>query len=245
MIKLFAKSKAFSLSLLLIIVISCGLNHPGAPIAVKASTTKPNTNGGRLVIDLVNIEAKVQNKFVSLEELISEAPSPEFQENPLPQLLNGTSLRINASYSTAIGDSIRLAIHEFAVDIYTVISGENDILNRTIVLSLYYDPENTKYNIIDFVLQPNSSKSEVVTVPALELVTYGIYKFVFRVKYHIYQGDEREQIAYYYRNVTFELVRSYPTPPYILVYLFFGFLIIFIALILFGKYGDRRYKQIS
>ena len=126
-----------------------------SPVTVKASPTKPSSNGGLLIIDEVNIEAKVRNNFVPLEELISEAVSPEFQDNPLPQLLNNTQLRINASYSTVVGRSESLVIHQFTVDIYSVISGEKHKLNLTEPLSKYYDLNDPNLDIVEFILGPN------------------------------------------------------------------------------------------
>ncbi|MFX0122087.1 MAG: hypothetical protein ACFFAE_00485 [Candidatus Hodarchaeota archaeon] len=242
MTKLFVKLKAISLIILLFVVISSGVNRSVSPITVKASPTEPSSNGESLVIDEVNIEAEVNNKFVPLEELISEAVSPEFQDNPLPQLLNNTLLRINASYSTVVGRSEGLAIHQFTVDIYSVISGETHELNLTEPLSLYYDQTDPNLDIVEFVLGPNSSKSENVVLP-LKLKTFGVYKFVFRVQYHIHEGDVTEKNSYYHQNITFELVKSYPIPPYIIIYAFFVVLLLFIALIVFGLYGNRKYQH--
>ncbi|MHA2204174.1 MAG: hypothetical protein ACW991_10840, partial [Candidatus Hodarchaeales archaeon] len=185
MTKLFAKLKTISSIILFLVVISSGINQSIPPVTVMASPTTPSSNGELLVIDEVNIEAKVNNRFVPLDELISEAVSPEFQEEPFPQLLNNTLLRINASYSTVVGRSESLAIHQFTLDIYSVISGEEHELNLTETLSLYYDQNDPKLDIVEFVLGPNSSKSEDVVLP-LKLITFGTYKFVFRVQYHIH-----------------------------------------------------------
>ena len=76
-------------------------------------------------------------------------------------------------------------------------------------------------------------------------MTFGVYKFVFRVQYHIHDKDVTEKNSYYFRNITFELIRSYPIPPYIIIYAFFGVVIMLIALVVFGLYGDRKYKQLA
>lgn len=223
--------------------MSSEATHFYPPIAVRASPTRFSSNKEPLVINEVNIEVKVNNKFVPLEELISEAVSPEFKD-PLPQILNKSLLHINASYSTIIGRTEKLAIHKFSVDVYSVTSGE-DILNYSAPLAFYYDtndPPDPRYNTIEFVLGPNSSKSEDTTVH-LELRSFGVYKFVFRVQYHVFGGNETVFDTYYNRNITFELVKSYPTPPYVIIYAFFGGLIVLLALIIFGLYGDRKYKQ--
>ncbi len=241
MIKLFAKA----MILLLIITISSGCEQQLSvfPVVVKASSNNVNDNTDLLIIDVVNIEAKVQNRFVPLEDLISEAVSPEFQENPLPQLVNKTALRINASYSTVIGRPESLVIHHFAVDVYRVISGEKHTLNSTAYISLYYVPENPRLNLVEFILEPNSTKSEATILHSLELPTFDVYKFVFRVQYHINGGDETPVTSFYRQNITFELIKSYPTPPYVIIYIFVGVLSIFLALVVFGLYGDRKYRQ--
>ena len=254
MTKLSVKLKAFSIIILMLIVVSSGTNLTVSLVTVKASPTEPTSNEELLVIDEVNIEAKVDNRFVPLEELISEGINPEFQDEPLPQLLNNTALRINASYSTIIGRSETLVIHQFAVDIYKVNPGGGDTLNATNHLSYYYHPDDPQINTIEFILGPNSSKSEAVTLestpstppdqrPELMLPEYGIYKLVFRVEYHALGVNATTQDSYFYRNITFELVKSYPTPPYVIIYAFFGGIIILLVLIIFGLYGDRKYKQ--
>lgn len=244
MTTLIAKLKATLFIILLLVVISSGGNHSMSPIAIKASPTQPSSDDEHLVIDELNIEVKVNNKYVPLEELVSEAVSPEFKD-PLPQILNNSILHINASYSTIIGRSASLAIHAFFVDVYSVISGEEDTFNTSAVLSAYYNPNDALINTIEFVLGPNSTKSEDTFVP-LQLWSFGIYKFVFRVEYHIFGGNGENvttQESHYFRNITFELVKSYPTPPYIIIYAFFGGIIILLVLIVFGLYGDRKYKQ--
>jgi len=238
----------------MLIVVSSGTNLTVSLVTVKASPTEPTSNEELLIIDEVNIEAKVNNKFVPLEELISEAINPEFQDEPLPQLLNNTALRINASYSTIVGSSEILVIHQFAVDIYRVNPGGVDTLNSTNPVAYYYHPDDPQINTIEFTLGPNSSKCEAVTLestpstppdqrPELVLPEYGIYKFVFRVEYHTFGGNATTRESYYFRNITFELVKSYPTPPYIIIYAFLGGIIVLIVLIIFGLYGDRKYKQ--
>ncbi len=229
--------------LLLIIAISSGLHHSVSSVAVRASPDNVYSNDELLVIDTVNIEAMKKNRFLPLEEFISEAPIAEFQENPLPQLLNRTSLRINASYSTVIGRSESLVIHQASLDVYKVNSGKNDELNRTAALSLYYNPDDPKLNLVEFLLEPNSSKSEALIVPSLALVRFDIYKFVFRVQYHVYGQDETPINSYYYKNITFELVKSYPSPPYIILYAFFGVLFILMIWVVLGIYGNRKYHQ--
>ena len=228
--------------LILIIAISSGLHHSVSSVAVRASPDNINSNEELLVIDTLNIEAKKHNRFFPLEEFISEALIPEVQ-NPLPQLLNRTSLRINSSYSTVIGRSESLVIHQFSLDIYKVISGGSDELNRTAALSLYYNPDDPKLDLVEFLLEPNSSKSEALIVPSLELASFGIYKFVFRVQYHVDRQEETTINSYYYRNITFELVKSYPSPPYIILYAFFSVFFIFLIWVVLGIYGDRKYHQ--
>ena len=235
--------------LLLLIAISSGLHHSVSSVAVRASPDNVNSNEEFLVIDIINIEAKKKNRFLPLEEFISEAPIAEFQENPLPQLLNRTSLRINASYSTVIGRSERLVIHRFSLDVYRVISGKKDELNRTSDMTIYYDPNDPNYDTVEFILEPNSSKSEVIIIdrPELDQVltldVFGVYKFVFRVQYHVVGQEEITIESYYYRNITFELVKSYPSPPYIILVACVIVLFIFLIWVVLGIYGNRKYHQ--
>ena len=249
--KLFVKTTI----ILLILAISNSIDHSVSPVTVRASPENDILDDSLLVIDKINIEAKTQNRFAPLEEFIPDVPLKKTAEeqNPLPQLLNKTSLRINASYSNVIGSSKSLVIHYFALDVYKVISGGNDELNRTSALTIYYDPNNPKKDIPELILGPNSSKSEAIILDrpdldppeVLTLKDFGIYKFVFRVQYHIYEGDVTPVDSFYHENITFEFVRSYPTPPYIIIYAFFIVFFIFIAWVVLGIYGDRKYRQIG
>ena len=239
MAKLFVKT----MILISIIAISSGLHHSVSSVAVRASLDNINSNEELLVLDALNIEAKKKNRFLPLEEFISEAPIAEFQENPLPQLLNRTSLRINASYSTVIGRSESLVIHQFTIDFYQINSPKNHTLIRPVPLSLYYIPDNPRYDIPELILGSNSSKSEFFSDIKFESEEFGIYKFVFRVQYHVYGQEETTLNSYYYRNITFELVKSYPSPPYIILYAFFSVFFIFLIWVVLGIYGDRKYHQ--
>lgn len=241
--KLFVKTTI----ILLILAISNSIDHSVSPVTVRASPDNVNSEDSRLVIDVVNIEAKKHGHYVPLEEFISEAPIKKTakEQSSLPQLLNGTYLRVNASYSTIIGNSENLAIHQFTIDFYQIVSSRNHTLIRPVPLSLYYNPDDPKLNIPELILKPNSSKSELITDLKFEAKELGIYKFVFRVQYHIYEGDVTPLNSYYHENITFELVGSYPTPPYIIIYAFFIVLFIFIAWVVLGIYGDRKYRQIG
>lgn len=233
---------AKTIVLLLIITLSSWYSNSTSVVPVKTSSNITHSDDELIIIDIVNIEVKKQDRFLPLEEFIPEAPVTEKIQNPLPQILNKSSLRINASYSTAIGSSETLVIHQFTLDVYRVVTGEEDKLNRSAVLSAYYAEGDPNYEIPLLILEPNSSKSEALIVPSLELPETGTYKFVFRVQYHVYEGETDPRNSYYYQNITFELVKSYPTAPYIILYAFVIVSFFFIALVILGIYGNRKYK---
>lgn len=225
--------------LIVIIVIFIGISTFVSPFNVRASPNN-NESGTELIgIEKVNLEVKKSNRYVVLEELIAEGQNPE-EGTTFPQLVNKSALRINTTYSTIIGRNESLVIHEFAIDVYEIVSGGNHTFTKTVGLVNYYyqSPE-------DLILQPNSSKSEAVHIDSLELPTLGTYKFVFRVQYHVYQGDELPLDIYFAQNMTFELVKSYPIPPYIIVYAFYFVSIILIIFIVLGLYGRRKWGSLT
>ncbi len=229
------------LLIILALAFFVGQDEPvGAIIEENDLNYKNTAESGLLEIQKLNIEAKYRNRFVSLDELVVETIASEnFEEqNPLPQILNGTEMRINTTYGTFYDRSDSLVIHEFVVDVYFVQSDEEG--NRTIVGGTFYryqEPEDT-------VLLPNSSKAESFSFP-LYLSEYGTYKFVFRAVYHIFKGDELPKETYYPQNISFLLVKSYATPPYIILYIFYGVVIAFIAILALGVYGQFRFKGIE
>lgn len=189
-----------------------------------------------VIIHEINLEIKVNDKFVVLDELIPEVQNPEEGGTP-PQIVNKSTIKVNATYSLSYGRSESIVIRQFAIDIYEVISGEQDKLNKTvgIVNYRYQSPE-------DLILKPNSSKSELVIVNSLSLPAYATYKFVFRVQYHIYKGEQLPKDSLFPQNMTFELIAAYPSPPYFILFIFYFVCVIFIALVVLGIYGNLRYK---
>jgi len=225
--------------LIVIIAIFIGISTFISPFNIRASPNNNESGTELIVIEKVNLEAKKSNRYVVLEELIAEGQNPE-EGTTFPQLVNKSTLRINTTYSTIIGRNESLVIHEFAIDVYEIVSGGNHTFIKTVGLVNYYyqSPE-------DLILQPNSSKSEAVPIDSLELPTLGTYKFVFRVQYHVYQGDELPLDSYFAQNMTFELVKSYPTPPYIIIYAFYFVCIILIIFIILGLYGRRKWGALT
>ncbi|MFX0184392.1 MAG: hypothetical protein ACFE95_15025 [Candidatus Hodarchaeota archaeon] len=225
--------------LIIIIAIFSGSFAFVSPFNVRASPNNNESGTKLIVIEKVNLEVKKSNRYVVLEELIAEGQNPE-EGTTFPQLVNRTSLRINTTYSTIIGRNESLVIHEFAIDVYEIISGGNHTFTKNVGLVTYYyqNPE-------DLILQPNSSKSEAIYIDSLELPTLGTYKFVFRVQFHIYQGDELPLDSYFAQNMTFELVKSYPTPPYIIIYAFYFVSILLIIFIILGLYGRRKWGALT
>jgi len=225
--------------IILVLAFFIGNDEPVASLVKENPLKTKITNDLKLLeIQQLNIEAWYNRRFVSLEELVEETiVSENFEEqNPLPQILNGTDIRINTTYATLFSRLDTIVVHEFAVDVYQVLSGEEG--NQTIVGGTFYryqEPEET-------ILLPNSSKAESFTFP-LYLPEYGTYKFVFRVVYHIYDGNEVPEVSFYPRNISFNLVRSYATPPYIILYIFYGVMVAFIAILILGVYGRFKFHE--
>ncbi len=228
MTKLLAKK----MIILVIIVISSGIDASFFSIEVQGSAN--DSSSELLTIEKLNLEVKYQNKFRTLNDFIFEAQIAE-EQDPRPQLLNKSTIRINTTFSTIIGQSESLIIHEFVVEVYEVTSG-NFTLDAALKSYHYNEP-------IEVFLAPNTSKSEVIIIDSLELPDYGTYKFAFRVQYHIFEGDETPTDYYFPQNETFILVKSYPTPPYIIIYVFVFVVFGLILLITFGIYGSRKYEK--
>jgi len=191
-----------------------------------------------LEVNLLHLEVKKGNTYVQLEDLIEETQKVE-EKDPNPKIANGSSVRVQVTYSLPIGRSESLVIRQFSVDIYKDLTGEADQLNKS-----YTGISDFRFlNPAEIILPPNSTRSEIVEIPALYLAEIGTYKFVFRVEFHIYEGDELPISSYYPENYTFDLVKGYASPPYIIIYVFYFVSILFIGLIVIGVYGDRKYRE--
>jgi len=223
--------------LISVILLSLG-TIPSTPTEMmKLNTIAAQPESPSIVIQQVNLEVEKDGDFFVLEELVIEEPTTGEQLRT-PQFLNKSTIRVNATYSTIIGDSDDIVIHFFAVEVYEVRIGEND--NISTVAGIFpYEYNNPE----ELVLPPNSSKSETVEIPSLILPTFGNYKFVFRVQYHILDGDQIPKDAYFAQNMSFELVESLPEPPYAILIVFYSVAFILIAFVLLGIYGNRKYKE--
>ncbi|MHA1974933.1 MAG: hypothetical protein ACTSW1_18210 [Candidatus Hodarchaeales archaeon] len=234
--------KIIALTLITVMLITLHTGADATNSVIKTGNTSNSIQdySNLLVIDSVHLEVKKGNSYVQLEDLIEESQKVQ-EQNPNPKIVNGSSIRIYSIYSTVIGRSESLVIHHFSVDIYKDLTGESDILNKSydnIINYRYQEPE-------DFVLPPNSTKLEVLEIPSLYLAEVGLYKFVFRVQFHIFEGDELPKDVLYSTNLTFELVEAYPTPPYIIIYSFYFVTFIFVAIVALGLYGDKKYKVVD
>jgi hypothetical protein len=227
---------------LLILVISTGYNNTPTSNAIPTSSNAVvSTSEELLVIQKVNIEAEYKGKFVQLSELIPEIQQSENYEeqNPLPRIKNNTIMRVNATYSTLKENSYSIVIWHFSVDVYEVVSAGSDTFNGSLASSAYrYE------NPAEVVLPPNSSKAEALTFH-LSLPSTGTYKFSFRTLCQIHTGVEDSIDVLYHENITFELVRNYDSPPYIIIYTFVAVVFTFIAMVLLGLYGNRKYKDLD
>lgn len=190
-------------------------------------------------IQEVNLEVKIGNEYFILEQLVSDEPRTG-EELLTPQIVNKSSLRINASYSTLIGNLEALVIHNFAIEVYEVLTGEADNFTMTAAISEYRSeaPE-------DLILSPNSSKSEAIEINSLILPTFTTYKFVFLVEYHINNSYLASQRSYFEQNMTFELVENLPEPPYLIIVIFYFLVFALIAFVVLGVYGNFKFKDVE
>lgn len=228
--------------LFLVLVITTGYNNTHTSKAILTSSNAVvSTSEELLIIQRVNIEAEFKGKFVQLSELIPEIPPSENYEeqNPLPRIKNNTIMRVNATYSTLLKNSYNIVIWHFSVDVYEVVSAGEDTFNGSLASSAYRND-----NPAEVVLPPNSSKAEALTF-RLALPTFGTYKFSFRTLCQIHTGAEEATDVFYHENITFELVRNYDTPPTIIIYTFIVVVFIFIAMVLLGLYGNRKYEDLN
>ena len=223
-----------------VILLSVGITPFLQTQTMKVTVVKADSESPLINIEEVNLEVEKEGEFQILEALIIEQPTTG-DEIILPNLLNKSKIRLNATYSTVIGNSEEIVIHDFTVEVHKEIlaEGENETTNQFRVgFSTYRNIEPE-----ELILKPNSSISEVITIPSLALPEYTTYKFVFSVQYHIFKGDEISKKSYFDRNMSFELVKSLPEPPYIIIGIFYSLFFILIALVLLGVYGNRKYKD--
>ncbi len=222
-----------------VIMLSLGILPSTQPQMIQLHIAKAQSTSPLLEIQQVNLEVEKNGKYQLLQELVLDEPTTG-QETLIPQIINNSKLRVNASYSTIIGNPESIVIHSFTVKVYEVLTGEAD--NITIVAGLsIYSPDNPE----ELILPPNSSKSELLIIPYLALPTYGNYKFVFTAQYHVYGGERVPTDVYFAKNMSFEFVESLPEPPYILYFLFYSVLLILIAFVTLGVYGTRKDKDLE
>lgn len=232
--------KLFALLLILMSLTSVltQINNPYLILQVDATPQSSQISSDLLEVNLLHLEVKKDNKYVQLEDLIEESQKVE-EKNPNPKIANGSSIKVQVIYSLPIGRSESLIIRKFSIDIYKDLTGEADQLNKS-----YTGASDFRYeDPAEVILPPNSTRSDIVEIPALYLAEVGTYKFVFRVEFHVYQGDELPLSSYYPENYTFDLVKGYASPPYIILYVFYFVSILFIGLIVLGIYGDRKYRE--
>jgi hypothetical protein len=223
--------------LLSVIMLSLGISSSVPTEMMKIGTVAAQSESPSVIIQQINLEVKKDGVYQTLEELIIDDPTTDIQLR-MPQFLNKSAIRVNASYSTIIGSSEEIVIHFFAIEVYEIRTGEND--NFTVVAGIspysYNSPE-------ELVLPPNSSKSEIVEIPSLILPIFGNFKFAFKVQYHIKGGSEIPEVTYFAQNMSFELVESLPEPPYIILFVFYTVAFVLIAFVILGIYGNRKYKN--
>ncbi|MHA1541400.1 MAG: hypothetical protein ACTSQH_00315 [Candidatus Hodarchaeales archaeon] len=222
-----------------VIMLSLGIYPSTQTEIMYVNTVAAQSESPLIVIQQVNLEVEKDGEYLPLDALIINDPTIDDQLLT-PQFLNKSTIRVNATYSTIIGNLLSIAVHSFAVDVYEVITGANDNFTVQAGIALYnYEPPE------QVVLPPNSSKSEIIDIDSLTLRTYGFYKFVFRVQYHIFDGSQTPIETYFAHNMSFELVESLPEPPYVILIIFYALTFVLIAFVILGIYGNRKYKDLD
>jgi hypothetical protein len=220
-------------------MLSLGIYPSTQTEIIYVNTVAAQSESPLIVIQQVNLAVEKDGEYLPLDALVIDDPTIDDQLLT-PQFLNKSTIRVNATYSTIIGNPESIAIHSFAVDVYKVITGARDNFTARAGISQYnYVPPE------QFVLPPNSSKSEIIDIDSLVLPTYGFYKFVFLVWYHIFDGSETPKDIYFAHNMSFELVESLPEPPYVILIIFYALAFVLIAFVILGIYGNRKYKDLD
>ena len=165
--------------LILIILITTGIKPSYQSIADPSTPImKVGSEDSDIIIKKVDLRVLVDNGFMPLEDLVLEGQTAE-EASTFPRIVNGSTVKVNATYSTLIGGSDSFVIREFVIMVFDNV---NDSVSFEVGVSRYrfVNPE-------EFILKPNSSKTEVITIDSISLPDFTAYKFVFRVQYHIYQ----------------------------------------------------------
>lgn len=225
---------------IILVIILTGFTNTSTSTATITMPKRVSSGSDLLNIQIVNIEIFYKNKFVPLGELIPESVQSEHlqDQDTLPRLKNNSLMRINASYSTFQKSQYDIVIWHFSIEVYEVVSKGYDTFNGSLGASSYRGEEPP-----EVVLPPNSSKAELIYFK-LKLPSSGTYKFSFRALASIRDGIEDPVDVFYFENISFNLVRFYEDNPDIILYLFFGVTVMFIAIIGLGIYGNRKYKDI-
>ena len=225
-----------------VLLLSAGITPFTQSQTMKITVVEAADTPPLIVIKEVNLDVEKDGSFQNLASLVIEQPSAG-DDIFLPTLLNKSKVRLNATYSTSIGNSEEIVIQYFAVEVHKEILAEGDNASTTqfVVGTSPYRFEQPA----ELTLKPNSSASEVITIPSLTLPEFTTYKFVFLVQYHIFKGDETPQRAYFYQNMSFNLVKNLPEPPYVIIGLFYTLFFMLMALVILGVYGNRRYSNLE
>ncbi|MCK4848604.1 MAG: hypothetical protein KAT16_06250 [Candidatus Heimdallarchaeota archaeon] len=225
--------------ILSVIMLTLGISPTIPTEMMNPNVVAAQSESPLISIQQVNLEVEKDGEFYILEELAIDDPTTADQSR-IPRFLNKSTIRVNATYSTIIGNFEEIVIHFFAVEVYLSITGEND--NFTV------EAGNSAYNYLppeELVLPPNSSKSEIVEIPSLILPSFGNFKFVFHVQYHVMGENQLAKDTYFAQNMSFELVETLPEPPYAILIVFYILAFVLIAFVILGIYGSRKYKDLD
>ena len=111
--------------ILSVIMLSLGIYPSTQTEIMYVNTVAAQSESPLIVIQQINLAVEKDGEYLPLDALVIDDPTIDDQLLT-PQFLNKSAIRVNATYSTIIGNSESIAIHSFAVDVYEVITGDND-----------------------------------------------------------------------------------------------------------------------
>ena len=139
-----------------VIILSLGFLPSTQPEMIQINVVKAQAESPLIEIQEVNLEVEKDGEYTPLEKLTLDEPTTG-QTTLTPQVVNNSKLRVNASYSTVIGNEDSIVIHSFSVEVYEVLTGESD--NRTILTPDVEKNMLSEYkedNPEELILPPNS-----------------------------------------------------------------------------------------
>ena len=112
--------------ILSVIMLSLGIYPSTQTEIMYVNTVAAQSESPLIIIQQVNLEVEKDGNFYILEERAIDDPTTADQLRT-PRFLNKSTIRVNATYSTIIGNSEEIVIHFFAIEVYEVRTGEQKL----------------------------------------------------------------------------------------------------------------------